>query len=330
MKKILILGANSFAGATLVDTVLSNDYIVWGINRSPEASPIFLPYYKNQKKLNYRFHQIHIINDFDKLVNIIDNFSPEYIVDFAGQGMVAESWTDPVLWYETNIIAKVRLFEYLRLKPWLKKYIRISTPEVYGSITNFASEEYPYNPSTPYAVSHTAIDMSLKAFFHNYNFPVVIGRFANFYGPGQQLYRIIPKAILSGLTGEKLPLHGGGQSVRAFIHSRDVANAIMQLIDNNSTIGEIYHFTTSEYISIYDLVLNIANKLNIDFEKLVYQVQERPGKDYAYLMDASKAKQKLNWEAKISLDDGIDETILWIRQHLNDFKQLPWQYIHKS
>ena len=101
--------------------------------------------------------------------------------------MVAESWTAPAQWYTTNIVAKVRLHDWLRQQSWLERYVRISTPEVYGSHDTLQPESWHLNPSTPYAVSHAAIDLSLRAFHAHYGFPVVFTRFANFYGPGQQL-----------------------------------------------------------------------------------------------------------------------------------------------
>ena len=114
---------------------------------------------------------------------------------------------------------------------YLDQFIRISTPEVYGSTSKVISEDHPYSPSTPYAISQMATDTSLMAFHNNLGFPVAITRAANYYGPGQQLYRIVPKTILSILKGTKLNLHGGGKSVRAFIHAKDSADGVMKIID---------------------------------------------------------------------------------------------------
>src|SRR3954466_2564273 len=222
MARVAVLGSNSFAGTAFIDAALSETHEVLGISRSPEPPPIFLPYRENSRASAYRFQQLDLNRDFDAVCVALDDFAPAFVVDFAGQGMVAESWTRPEQWYQTNIVSKVRLHEFLRRHRTLEKYVRVSTPEVYGSTPHLIREHQPYAPSTPYAVSHAAIDMSLAAFHRNYGFPVVLTRFANFFGPGQQLYRIVPRTIIYALVGRRLSLDGAGTSVRAFIHSRDV------------------------------------------------------------------------------------------------------------
>ena len=131
----------------------------------------------------------------------------------------------------------------------LKKYVQITTPEVYGSTANWINENAEFNPSTPYAVSRAASDMSLKAYINSFDFPAVFTRAANVYGPGQQLYRIIPRTIYSLKFGEKLQLHGGGKSERSFIHINDVCRATMQIM-LNAKIGETYHISTNTQLRL--------------------------------------------------------------------------------
>ena len=158
----------------------------------------------------FTFHKIDINNDFKKIIELINEYKPEYVVNFAAQGMVAESWLNPTHWYKTNILSQVRFHDELRKLESLKKYIHVTTPEVYGSTNNaWISEDHRFDPTTPYAVSRAACDMHLKSFFKAYGFPVVFTRAANVYGPGQQLYRIIPRTLLSAKTGKKLELHNG-------------------------------------------------------------------------------------------------------------------------
>jgi len=150
--KIAVLGSNSFAGATFVARAISDGAVVIGFNRSPEGSHIFLPYLNLPDAKNYRFCQADINFNLDQIIRELDNFKPEIIVDFAGQGMVAESWDSPEQWYFTNILSKVKLHNELRLRNWLKRYIRISTPEVYGSQSNLTKEsliiiQVPRTPS---------------------------------------------------------------------------------------------------------------------------------------------------------------------------------------
>jgi dTDP-glucose 4,6-dehydratase len=209
---ICILGSNSFAGATFAKFLLKQGFRVLGISRSPSSFPTALLLRGTENYSAFRFEQIDINHDLNKLEIVLDKETPEFIFDFAGQGMVAESWAHPEQWLHTNLISKTRLLEILRTKSWLTKYIRASTPEVYGSHESKILETANYAPTTPYAITHASIDMTLAAYNARYGFPSVIGRFSNFYGPGQQLYRIIPKTILSTSRGIKLPLHGGGLS----------------------------------------------------------------------------------------------------------------------
>lgn len=325
---LLVLGANSFAGSWLVDAALGAGYQVIGVNRSAETSAAFLPYRSNPARANYRFHQLDLNRDWDALASLLQRTQAGFVVDFAGQGMVAESWQHPEQWYQTNIVAKVKLHDLLRRQTHLQRYVRISTPEVYGSTDQAVIEDQPYRPSTPYAVSHAAIDLSLAAFHRHYRFPVIFARFANLFGPGQQLYRIIPRTILSILDRRKLQLHGGGHSVRAFIYATDVAGAVLRLLRSSSN-GETYHFSPCTFITIRQLVERICERMQASFSDLVEVTEDRPGKDQAYLMNADKARAQLLWEPQVGLDRGLDATIAWVTEHFAQFKQHDWNYRHQ-
>jgi dTDP-glucose 4,6-dehydratase len=329
MKKILVLGSNSFAGAVFVNECLNANLNVIGVNRSPEQHSVFLPVKVNPRLSDYEFHQMNINEDQDALQNLISNFKPNIVVDYAAQSMVAESWDNPDHWYLTNIVAKAKLTKFLMKADYLDQFIRISTPEVYGSTSEVISEDHPYSPSTPYAISQMATDTSLMAFHNNLGFPVAITRAANYYGPGQQLYRIVPKTILSILKGTKLNLHGGGKSVRAFIHAKDSADGVMKIIDQKK-VGEVFQFSTDEFVSIRELVELICSKLDIDFNSAVEIGEDRIGKDQAYLMSSKKAKEVLSWEPKIDLSSGIDETIAWVRDNFEVISKMPLEYRHKA
>ncbi len=331
MSRRLVLASNSFAGSAYVAHALSLGHEVWGASRSAEPSAAFLPYRSlpAAAQAKFRFVQADINQDLDRMFELMAEFQPDVVVDFAGQGMVAESWNAPEQWYQTNVVAKARLHNFLRKQSWLKRYIRISTPEVYGSSDTLITEDQTYNPSTPYAVSHAATDMSLKAFHNTLGFPVILGRFSNFFGEHQQLYRIVPKTILCVLTGQKLPLHGGGTSVRAFIHASDVASGIEAMIDKGQT-GQVYHFSTDQFLTIREVVERICEKLGVPFEKAVEIAGERLGKDQAYLMATTKARTELGWAERNSFDAGLDRTIDWVKSNLAELKSLPWTYSHKA
>jgi len=323
-----VLGSNSFGGSNFIARALRDGAEVLGISRSPEGSSIFLPYRKSRSVDHFSFIQADINRDLAKIINLIEHFQPQAIVDFAGQSMVAESWADPAQWYETNIVAKVRLHDRLRRYSWLERYVKVSTPEVYGTHDNLLKETWQTNPSTPYAVSHAAIDASLRAFHQQYGFPVILTRFANFYGPGQQLYRIVPRTIIYALSGRKLLLHGGGTSMRAFIYADDVANGIMQALSVGEP-GHIYHFSPNQFFTIRDVVEMICDRLDVRPEALIEVVPDRPGKDHAYLMDASCARGKLSWKEETTFEEGVDNTIDWVRSNLEQIISLPQDYVHK-
>jgi dTDP-glucose 4,6-dehydratase len=327
MDTVFVIGSNSFSGASFVDFSLNKGAQVIGTSRSPEGIPEFLPY----KKYNYdhfTFHRLDLNKDLSTIVSIIREIKPAYVVNFAAQSMVGESWANPGDWFTTNVVSTIKLHDELRKCDFLKRYVHISTPEVYGSCSGFVKEDFPFNPSTPYAVSRAAADMSLKTFSETYSFPVVTTRAANVYGPSQQLYRIIPRTILFILLGRKLQLHGGGTSTRSFIHISDVSDATWRIMEEGKN-GDTYHISTNDVISIRDLVSHICTRLNVRFEDHVEIVGERLGKDSAYHLESSKVRAELKWQNQINFDQGLDECIAWVTENLEALKDQPYDYVHK-
>lgn len=327
-EKVVIIGSNSFSGAHFVDFTLGEGLEVIGLSRSVEPHAVFLPY-KNKQNLKFKFYQMDLNHDLDKIMGVIRAFQPDYVINFAAQSMVGESWIHPEHWFQTNVVANIKFHDQLRKCAFLNKYVHVSTPEVYGNCEGLVKEDTVYNPSTPYAVSRAAADMSLMSFYKTYNFPVVFTRAANVYGSGQQLYRIIPKTILYFLLDKKIPLHGGGYSVRSFIHIRDVVDGTLKAARLGRG-GDIFHFSTLRQISIRSLVELIAKQMNVSFEDNIDVVEDRPGKDAAYLLDSSCAKKILNWEDKIGLEQGIEETIGWVKDNLGTLNKQPLNYVHKA
>ncbi|MEE9265338.1 MAG: GDP-mannose 4,6-dehydratase [Gammaproteobacteria bacterium] len=327
-EKYLVLGSNSFSGASFVDFLLGQGEDVIGVSRSPEPHGAFLPYRWFGRDGGFRFRRLDLNTQLDEIIDLVRTERPEYMVNFAAQSMVAESWKNPDHWFMTNVVSTVRLHERLRHCDFLRKYVHVTTPEVYGSTSGFIKEDAPFNPSTPYAVSRAAADMSLKTYFDVYRFPVVFTRAANVYGPGQQLYRIIPRTIFSILTGRRLQLHGGGHSRRSFIHIRDVADATYR-IALQAAPGETYHISTNEIVSIRELVECICGKMGASFAESVEVIGERLGKDAAYLFDSSKLREQLGWRDTIRFDPGLEECIAWVRENLDELKHQPLDYVHK-
>ncbi len=327
----LVIGSNSFSGAHFVDHALKAGARVVGVSRSPEPHLAFRPYAWPSEAARgpFDFHQLDLNQDLPAILTLVRDLKPDYVVNFAAQSMVAESWQNPDHWMMTNVVSTVRLHEGLRTCAFLKKYVHISTPEVYGTCEGLIGERTAYDPSTPYAVSRAAADMSLMTYFRNYGFPVAFTRAANVYGPGQQLYRIIPRTILSILAGRKLQLHGGGVSVRSFIHIRDVAEGTLR-VARQAAPGEIYHLSTQLNISIRALVEQLVDLMGVRFEDHVEVAPERPGKDGAYLLDSARAKQNLDWEPEVGLEEGLRETIAWVRDNREAILAQPMDYIHKA
>jgi dTDP-glucose 4,6-dehydratase len=329
-EKIFVIGSNSFSGATFAAQALREGAVVLGASRSPEPVPSLLPYrwLAPEQQARFEFAQLDLNQDGAALLERIGDFRPDYVVNFAAQSMVAESWENPEHWYQTNVMANVRLHEGLRKMDFIRKYVHVTTPEVYGSTEGKIDETAPYNPSTPYAASRAACDLHLITFLRQYQFPVTFTRAANVYGPGQQLYRIIPRTILCIRTGEKLQLHGGGVSVRSFIHGRDIADGTLK-VARQAPAGECYHFSTDRWLSIRDLVEMICERMQVVFEECVDVAPERPGKDAAYILDSTKARTRLGWADQVSLEDGITETIRWVDDNLDELRRQPQKYIHK-
>lgn len=325
--KYLVIGSNSFSGASFVSYLLRHNAEVVGMSRSPEPSPVFLPY-KWIPHDRFRFHQFDLNHHLDGILEVVNRFRPEYVVAWAAQSMVAQSWEHPDQWYQTNIVSMVRLHDRLRACPFLKKFVQISTPEVYGHTQGWIREDAPYNPSTPYAVSKAACDMSLMAYVKVHGFPAVFTRAANVCGPGQQLYRIIPRTILCILSGEKLKLQGGGVSVRSFIHMDDVSSGTV-LAAEKGRPGDIFHLSTPRQVSIRDLVAEICRQMGVEFADHVEVAESRPGHDQAYSLDCTNARTRLGWEPKISLEQIIEETVAWMKGNWDEIRRQPRDYIHK-
>lgn len=330
MNRFLVIGSNSFSGSHFVNYLIDKKKFVLGISRSNEINKVFLPYkWKKINKKLYEFHKLDLNKNVEKIISLIKKKKINIVVNFASQSMVSQSWITPLDWYNTNVISQVKLHDELRKIKNLKKYIHVSTPEVYGSTKSQIKENYNFSPSTPYAVSRAACDLHLRTFFKNYNFPVIFTRASNVYGPGQQLYRLIPKAILCAMLRKKFQLHGGGKSLRSFIHIRDVVEATYKIC-LKGVIGQTYHLANKEVYKIRDIVDLIAKKIEISSNEFVETVSDRPGKDQAYLLNSDKIFKKMNWKSKIKLKDGIDETFLWIKKNINIIKKLPDFYEHKK
>ncbi len=330
--KFLVLASNSFTGSHFVEYLLEKtDAEVVGLSRSDEYNPIFLPYLyqKPERPKRFQFHKLDVNRDFDQIESLILKFKPEYVVNFAAQGEVRNSWKWPEQWYATNALGVVRLSQVLIRLDSLKKYVAASTPEVYGTTGLNVEESHCYLPSTPYGVSKLVGDLHMLAYHKRYGTPVAFTRAANLYGIHQQLYRIIPKTVIALKKKEKIKLHGRGLASRAFVHARDVADATYRVC-MNGTNGETYHVAPDdELLSIADLVKMICTLRGHNFEDSVELVDENFGQDALFSLSAKKIRNDLGWSPHVTLQKGIEEVIAWVEKNWAQIAELPAEYIHK-
>lgn len=326
---VFVIGSNSFSGADFIDLLLAErDYDVVGVSRSPEKDRLFLAYRQRADLSRFEFHRLDLNRDMLMLFELLRQHRPAYVVNFASQSEVAPSWEHPEQWFQTNAVSTAALADFLRRQSWLRRYVHISTPEVYGSCEGLVREDAPFRPSTPYAASRAAAELMLSVLSTEYGFPVTVVRSTNVYGARQQLHKIIPRTVIYLKTGRRVPLHGGGRQVRSFIHVRDVSRGELAAMEED-TGAEVYNLSPESSTTVRELVQQICAALRADFAASIEEVAARPGSDSVYTIDSGKARARLGWAPRVGLDDGLTEVIDWIDRNWNDVRRLPLEYIHK-
>ena len=325
VKKILVIGCNSFSGSSLIDFLPKKKFKIYGISRKSYKNK-FNRFFKNSKKIEFRGYNLS--NEMSKIIKYIEKIKPHFIVNYVSESMVAESWQYPEDWYKLNSFILPTFYHFLSKYKFIKKIIHFSTPEVYGSTKKNTQETNFFKPSTPYGVSRVTADQTCNLLFEYKKFPVIITRASNVYGEYQKLYRIIPKTIYSILNKKKIYLHGGGKSKRNFIHIDDVSNAILLLLKKGK-IGNTYHISSDNMISIKSLIKIIGKKFNRNINQISKVSPERIGKDKIYSLNSNKLK-KLGWKPKISLDQGLNKVIRWIIKEEINLKEKDTIYVHNK
>ena len=329
MSKFLVIGSNSFSGQSFIKYILQKKDVkkVFCVSRSSNKK--FSPEEFNIFSKKVFFTKININNEkSSKLIKrlIIKN-EINYIINYASQSMVGESWIYPIDWYRTNVIGTISLVEGLRGVNCIKKFIHFTTPEVYGSQNKFQKESFSFNPSTPYAISRACSDYHLKLLHKEFNFPVIFTRASNVYGEFQDFYRLIPKAFIFAKNKMIFPLQGSGISKRNFIHIDDVSEAIYQIFKKGK-IGETYHISSKNMHSIKNIVEKIYKLYDLNPKNYLDIKEERVGKDLFYKLDSSKLRKNIKWSQKISLEDGLIRYKSWFQKI--KLKNLKINYIHKK
>ena len=329
MKTYAILGAGGSFGIHTALYLLdhADPLKVIGIGRNPlRPEPFSL---NVDKRPRFAYHAFHVTYELDSVMEVLDRERPQVIVNYAAQGEGAVSWKKSWRFYETNAMGLARLTEELMSRDYLERFIQIGTSELYGSVDVAATESTPIQPTSPYAASKAAFDMHLISVSRVLKFPMNIIRPSNAYCPGQLLHRVIPKAVVCGLTGHKLPLHGGGRAEKSYMHARDLARAI-HLVAEKAPLGTVYNAGPREPTSIRRVVELTAEALGIPFEALCEITGDRLGQDSRYWLDSSAIKSDVGWEPEIGWAKGLGEMVAWGRRYLDELRAWPMDYVLRA
>ncbi len=302
MKKFIVTGGSGFIGSNLVKFLLNKNYFVINIdNLSYSANPYNLQSIINHK--NYRFFKKDI-NNQNQIFKILERFKPNGIFNLAAETHVDRSIDNPKNFINSNILGVYNLLE--TLKKYKKKnknkikLIHISTDEVYDDIKNGkrSSEDFSYNPSSPYSASKASADHLIKSYMRTYKLPAIISNCCNNYGPNQFPEKFIPKLIYNILNNEPLPIYAKGKNSREWIYVLDHCEALLKIFFKGK-IGESYNVGSKQNIKNIDMakkLLRIAKNKSLILKKKtkIKFVKDRPGHDFRYALNSNKILKKLN------------------------------------
>ena len=325
MNKIIVTGGLGFIGSNLIDLLISRGYYVINVDKISYSSNFYnTKEFKNSKK--YKFIKCDIGNN--KLKKIIFKYKPIGIFNLAAETHVDRSIDNPKNFIQSNILGVFNLLEYFKeySNKYSSKLIHISTDEVYGDIlSGRSSENYAYQPSSPYAASKAASDHLVSSYVRTYNIPAIVTNCSNNYGPKQHPEKLIPKVIYNILNNKPLPIYGKGKNSREWIYVKDHCEALVKIF-NKGKIGEFYNIgsnknlnnlqVSKELIKISEKKIKIGKKVRIIF------VKDRPGHDVRYALNSRKIKNKLGWKARTNFRQGIKLTFDWYYKNKNYYKSL--------
>ena len=249
------------------------------------------------------------IRDTSALNTLFQNNRFDCVVNFAAESHVDRSISNPDLFLSTNVLGALNLLEMCK-KFGVSRFLQISTDEVYGSLLEgFATEDFPFNPSSPYAASKASAEHFVNAYATTYGLNTGLVRCSNNYGPRQFPEKLIPVAIKALIDGEKVPIYGSGSNVREWVHVEDCARGILQVLERGNP-ADIYNISSGEFSDNLSLVKKILPLLDKD-ESAISFVRDRKGHDFRYAIDSTKIKQELGWKTLIPLESGLRSTVDW-------------------
>lgn len=304
--QILVTGGCGFIGSNFLNYMVKKyptynftnfDKLTYAGNRDNVSE---CEYYDN-----YHFVKGDIC-DYEKLKQTIKSLDIDVIVNFAAESHVDNSIENSDEFIHTNINGTHTLLKLLHEFP-IKKFIQISTDEVYGTLTEDDepfTEDTPLAPNSPYAASKTSADLLCRSFYETYGYPITITRCSNNYGPNQYPEKLIPLMIQKAKNGEKLPVYGDGKNIRDWVHVQDHCEAI-DVVLHKGNDGEVYNIGGLDEKRNIEIVNTIINSLGGEIE----YVEDRLGHDWRYAINITKIKNKLGWSPRINFKNGIKELL---------------------
>ncbi|UOE61888.1 dTDP-glucose 4,6-dehydratase [Priestia filamentosa] len=307
---ILVTGGAGFIGSNFIHYMIETypAYFIVNYDALTYAGNL-----DNLKEIHHHEHYTFIkgdINNGELFDTVVKEHEIEVIVNFAAESHVDRSITEPGVFIKSNVLGTQTLLDIAK-ENGIKKYVQISTDEVYGSLgeTGYFTEETPLAPNSPYAASKAGADMLVSAYYKTYGLNVNITRCSNNYGPYQFPEKLIPLMITNAMEGERLPIYGDGKNVRDWLHVRDHCMAI-DLVIHKGVAGEVYNIGGGNEKTNNEIVHFIVEKLGVSRE-LIHFVEDRLGHDRRYAIDATKVERELGWEPTYTFEKGMDETIRW-------------------
>lgn len=324
--KLLITGGLGFIGSNFIRYILKkypassaggSDYQVINLDKMTYAgNPENLKDIENNKQ--YKFIKGDIC-EREQVGDLVSKEKPDAIINFAAETHVDRSILEPDAFIKTDIFGTHNLLEAVR-NYGIKRYIQISTDEVYGSIEKgLFTEQSDLKPNSPYSASKTGADLLVRAYFKTYNLPVLITRSSNNYGPYQYPEKLIPLFITNLIEGKKVPIYGDGLNIRDWLYVLDNCSGI-DMVLHKGKAGEIYNIGADNEKTNKEITEIILKGLGKDESSIEY-VKDRPGHDRRYALDSTKLK-KLGWKPEYGFEQAMKETIEWYKNNPDWWKKI--------